>query len=115
MRFTLFITVLYILSIQIAKESLVAICKHGNEIKVDYMDSMKGIVSIRKTIHADTLELTINIGVISKSQSYEIPISPKIRFIKYGTVLKEISKLPECSKAKVLSGKEALEYMKHNQ
>ena len=115
MKFILLITLLLMLNTQSANDKLVVICRHGNNIKVDYGDSMKGIVSIKTEIKTDTLHLFINVSNVYKAKSYEIALTPNVRFIQYGTIVKELHKLSVCSDAKVLSGKEALDYLKHNQ
>lgn len=99
---------------QSANDKLLVICKHGNNIKVQYADSMKGIVSIKTEIKKDTLRLDISVSTVRKAKSYEIALPSKIHFVQYGTVIKEVPKLNACSDAKVLSGKDALEYLKHN-
>ena len=115
MKFIVLITILFMLNPQNANDNLVVICKHGKNIKVEYADSMKGIVSIKTEIKKDTLNLDIQVSTVHKARNYEIALPSNIRFIQYGTVIKDVHMLDTCSDAKVLSGKKALEYLKHNQ
>ena len=115
MKLVSLITFLFMLNTQSANDKLVVICRHGNNIKVDYADSRKGIVSIKTETNMDTLHLIIRVSTVYQAKSYEITLPPNVRFIEYGTLVKEIHKLSTCSDAKVLSGKEALEYLKQNQ
>lgn len=97
---------------EMANDELLAVCRKGNVIKVDYMDSIKGITAIKTALHSDTLQLTIRVDKTSNAKPYEVEVPAKAQFIKYGLMIREIANLSECSNAKVLSGKEALEYLK---
>lgn len=97
---------------KLAVDSAVAICKNKNTLRVDYMSSHYGISDIKSKIKSDTLSLTIFISQI-QNNSFNISIPQNTHVVSYGKMTRKIAELENC--VNVLSGKDALDYLKKNQ
>ena len=94
-----------------ANYKFITICKVSNDtIKVDYMDSMHGIIQIQKIQMEDTLKLKIFVSILKRPYEKYLRINSKTKFLKFENKNFEIERLEPC--AKVYSGPEALKHLK---
>ncbi|MBD1363801.1 hypothetical protein IDJ77_08255 [Mucilaginibacter sp. ZT4R22] len=112
MKILALVLILATMKVHAPDDSLISMCKHGNNIKIEYIHSIESIYNVKSNVKGDTLTLNVYVSTSANLKSFEVPVPPKVRFLKYGKTVKEIAKLDECSSAKVLSGKEALDYLK---
>lgn len=94
---------------EVAKDSLVTICKKQNYVTIDYLDS-RGISSIKQETFGDTLKLTILVSHSAKQHGENVALPANIRYIMYGNTIKELNRIDTCHR--VYSGKEAVEFQK---
>jgi thymidine kinase len=95
-----------------ANEKLVILCKVGeNAIRVNYLDSTHGIVSIDRNIKGDTLFLKISVGLGKEMKSKDVLLIDEVNFINTGTTIYQIDKIDNC--VKVYSGEEAIKQLKN--
>lgn len=104
------LTFLYIIWPNKAIDVSVMICKKGNKVKVDYMNSTSGIYKVGTLIKGDTLLLRVYVSHFITNNVREISLPDGVRFVQYGKFTKEVDKLNSCHT--VRSGQEAMDYLK---
>ncbi|MEI6062464.1 MAG: hypothetical protein WCR72_17315 [Bacteroidota bacterium] len=100
-----------IISCQKANEDFISLCKiSGETVRVSYMDSFHGIVSINNSTKNDTLYLNILVGLHKPHKIIEINFEKGIQYINTGLKTVKLDELNVCQK--IYSGEEGIEYMK---